>query len=83
MFKRIVFTGIAVLFFTVSANANNCPLSMAKIDAALPIKMSSLSAGDLAKVKSLRAQGEAQHKSGDHGSSVASLAQAMKLLGIN
>ena len=83
MIKRIVLAGVASLIFTASAYANQCPRDMAKIDAILPIKMSKLSAGNLAKVKSLRSQGDAEHKSGNHDASVKALAEAMKILGIN
>jgi len=83
MLKRIILAGIAATVFATAAQAGSCPVSMSKIDAALPAKMAGLSADDLAKVKSLRAEGEVQHKAGDHGSSVESLASAMKLLGIS
>jgi len=83
MLKRIILAGIATAVFATAAQAGSCPLRMTKIDAALPAKMAGLSAGDLTKVKSLRAKGEAKHKAGDHASSVKSLASAMKLLGIS
>jgi len=82
MIKRIVLAGIASVIFSSVALANHCPSDMAKIDAILPIKMSKLSAANLSKVKSLRSKGEAEHKAGDHGSSVKSLGEAMKILGI-
>jgi len=55
---------------------------MAKIDAILPLKMSKLNADDLARVNTLRARGEVEHKAGNHDASVKSLAEAMKILGI-
>lgn len=73
-------TAIALTFST-SAFAMHCPLDMKKIDAALA-KGTSLSAADLATVKSLRAEGEALHKSGKHGESVQKLGEAMRMLGI-
>jgi len=82
MLKRLILAGVASVFIITTAQAGNCPLQMAKIDAALPTKMSDLSASDLAKVKSLRAKGEAKHKAGDHGASVAALNKAIKMLGI-
>ncbi len=82
MLKRIIITGVATIIFATAAQAGSCPLSMAKIDAILPVKMSTLSAGNLAKVKSLRAKGEAEHKAGAHGASVKTLAAAMKILGV-
>ncbi len=82
MLKRFILAGVATIIFTSSAYAHHCPLDMAKIDAILPIKMSKLSTGNLAKVKSLRTRGEAEHKSGNHDASVKTLAEAMKILGI-
>lgn len=60
--------------------AFHCPADMAAIDAALPT--ATLSEEDLAKVKELRALGEAEHTAGNHDASVEALAEAMKLLGI-
>jgi len=82
MFKRLILAGVASVFIITTAQAGSCPLQMTKIDAALPSKMAGLSASDLAEVKSLRAKGEAKHKSGDHGGSVAALDKAIKILGI-
>ncbi len=82
MLKRFMLAGAASIFFITAAQAGSCPLGIAKIDAALPIKMAGMSAGDLAKVKSLRAQGAAKHKSGDHGSSINAINQALKILGV-
>ena len=73
-------TAIA-LSFSASAFAAHCPMDMKKIDAALA-QGTSLSADDLAKVKALRAEGEALHKSGKHGDSVQKLGEAMHMLGI-
>jgi hypothetical protein len=41
-----------------------------------------LADADMAKVKQLRAEGEAAHKAGKHDDAVKALGQAMKLLGI-
>ncbi len=62
------------------ALANSCPAEMKAIDA----KMSTakLSDADAAKVKKLRADGEASHKAGKHDESMKSLAEAKKMLGI-
>lgn len=73
-------TAALVTLLASPAAAHQCPADMAQIDRALP--SASLSAADLAKVRQLRAQGEAQHKAGDHGASVKSLAQAKALLGL-
>ena len=82
MLKRLILTGVATVIFASSAYAYHCPLDMAKIDAVLSVKMSKLSAGKLAKIKTLRSRGEAEHKAGNHDASVKTLAQAMKMLGI-
>ena len=76
-----LFVAVA-LMFSASAFAAHCPMDMKKIDAALA-QGTSLSADDLAKVKALRAQGEAMHKSGKHGESVEKLGEAMRMLGID
>lgn len=62
------------------ALANACPSHMKAIDAKLPT--AKLSEADMAKVKKLRADGEASHKAGKHDESMKSLAEARKLLGI-
>ncbi|MDP3648926.1 hypothetical protein [Tabrizicola sp.] len=53
---------------------------MAAIDAALAT--ANLSAEDLARVKELRARGEAEHAAGNHQASVDALAEAKTLLGL-
>ena len=78
--KRIALT-VAALAFASMAWAHNCPNEMKAIDA----KMASgpkLSDADMAKVKQLRADGEAQHKAGKHDDSMKSLGDAKKILGI-
>lgn len=55
---------------------------MKKIDDALAAKPA-LSADKLAEVKKLRAEGEVLHKAGKHQESVATLAKAMAMLGLN
>ncbi|MBM3394197.1 MAG: hypothetical protein FJY37_06110 [Betaproteobacteria bacterium] len=59
--------------------AAHCPRDMKEIDDILATNPS-LSAGDLATVKKLRAEGEALHKSGKHGESVDRLGEALKIL---
>lgn len=73
-------TAALLAFFASPAVAFQCPADMAAIDAAL--KTASLSATDLARVKQLRADGEALHRSGSHQASVDALAEARTLLGI-
>ncbi|PZN28610.1 MAG: hypothetical protein DIU71_15760 [Proteobacteria bacterium] len=73
--------GMVLAGMSALALAYHCPMDMKQIDEALS-KNPSLSAEQLAEVKQLRAEGEAQHKAGDHASSVETLAKAKQLLGI-
>lgn len=59
--------------------ASQCPQDMAKIDAMLESNPPDDPAV-LAQVKELRAQGEEQHKSGNHSQSMQTLEEAMQLL---
>lgn len=74
---------VAVLLLSASslALANNCPNEMKAIDAKLN-SASGISAENMAKVKSLRADGERLHKEGKHDASMKALSEAKKLLGI-
>jgi len=74
---------LAVLLFSVSslALAHNCPNEMKAIDAKLG-DASGISADNMAKIKSLRADGEKLHKEGKHDESMKALGEAKKLLGI-
>jgi hypothetical protein len=76
--KKILVTLIALS--ASFAFAHNCPNEMKAIDN----KLSSvqLSEADMAKVKSLREEGEKYHKAGKHDESMKSLAEAKKILGI-
>ncbi len=64
-----------------TAFAHNCPNEMKAIDAKLATNPK-LSDADAAKVKQLRADGEAAHKAGKHDDSMKSLGEAKKILGI-
>ena len=63
------------------AFAHNCPNEMKAIDAKLATNPK-LAEADAAKVKQLRADGEAAHKAGKHDDSMKLLGDAKKLLGI-
>ena len=63
------------------AFAHNCPNEMKAIDAKLATSPK-LADADMAKVKQLRADGEAAHKAGKHDESMKALGEAKKLLGI-
>lgn len=71
----------AALTASSLAFAHNCPNEMKAIDAKLSTNPS-LSAADMSKVKSLRADGEKFHKEGKHDDSMKALGGAKKLLGI-
>jgi hypothetical protein len=62
------------------AFAGSCPMDMKQVDAAMAT--STLNMADMEKVKALRAEGEAMHKSGDHAASVEALKKAKALLKI-
>lgn len=78
--KRLLLTA-AGLMFAVSAHAAHCPKDMKAIDAALA-KNPKLSAEQMAEVKKLRAEGEADHKAGRHKDSLDKLEKAMGILGV-
>ena len=78
--KRIALT-VAAFAFASMAWAHNCPNEMKAIDAKLATNPK-LSDADAAKVKKLRADGEAAHKAGKHDESMKALGDAKKILGI-
>jgi hypothetical protein len=75
--KKLLITVLA--FSATLALAHNCPNKMKAIDE----KMSAakLSEADMAKVKSLREEGEKFHKAGKHDESMKALGEAKKMLG--
>jgi hypothetical protein len=79
MLRSIVLT-IALALVPAGALASSCPSVMAEIDAAMA--SASLSETDMARVKELRAEGEALHAAGDHAGSEAALKEAKALLGL-
>jgi len=74
-------TAAAMALAAGAALAHNCPNEMKAIDAKLATSPK-LSDAELAKVKTLRSQGETAHKAGDHDASMKALVEAKKLLGI-
>ena len=62
------------------ALAHGCPGEMKKIDSAL--LATQLTPQNMTKVKDLRAKGEDLHKAGKHTESMAALAEAKKIIGI-
>ena len=75
------FVAAGAILASSTAFAFHCPADMKKIDEALA-KSPKLTAEQLADVKKFRAEGEAFHKAGKHQESVATLAKAMKILGV-
>lgn len=78
--KHLAAFAIALLI-TTPAFAHHCPADMAAIDAALAANPQ-ITAEQLAEAQTLRADGQTQHEAGDHDASVATLAKAMQILGI-
>ncbi len=78
---RVLVAASILAFTTGTAMAMHCPADMKKIDQALATNPK-LSAAQLAEVKRLRTEGEAQHKAGKHQESVDTLGKAMKILNI-
>lgn len=72
---------LVLLWMSGAAMAHNCPAEWKAIDAKLATKPQ-MSKADLDVVKKLRADGEAQHKAGDHDASMATLGEAKKRLGM-
>lgn len=70
----------ALTLFSSLAVAGSCPKLMKEVDAKLP--SAKLNAAQMTEVKKLRADGEALHKSGKHGESVAALNKAKQMLGM-
>ncbi|WP_119155298.1 hypothetical protein [Caldimonas tepidiphila] len=72
--------GLALFGAAGLALAHNCPNEMKAIDAKLA-QQPQLSAADAARVKQLRAEGEAAHKAGRHDDSMKALGEARRILG--
>jgi len=79
--KRIAIAAILTAVLVGPALAGQCPVDMKKIDAALATSPQ-ISAAQMTEVTKLRAEGEKQHKGGQHGASVKTLAKAKEILGI-
>ncbi|MGD9832918.1 MAG: hypothetical protein AB7U92_09225 [Piscinibacter sp.] len=79
MKKTLLASALALAAGT--AFAHNCPNEMKAIDAKLATNPK-LADADAAKVKQLRADGEAAHKAGKHDDSMKALGEAKRILGI-
>jgi hypothetical protein len=80
-FSLMVASLALVLGTAGTAVAGSCPAEMKKIDAALAASPK-LTDAQMSEVKKLRADGEAQHKAGSHGDSMASLNKAKAILNV-
>ena len=78
--KKLLLARAMTLALAGSAYANQCPALMAKIDEAM--KTTTVDEATKAKATELYTKGKAEHESGDHAASEATLGEAMKLLGI-
>ena len=80
--KKLAALMLATLMLALSTPvfAGSCPRLWKQVDETLAAG-TSVSADVLAKVKALRAKGEADHKAGQHAASEAALREALKLLG--
>jgi hypothetical protein len=78
--KRILLP-LMLALATGAAFAHNCPNEIKAIDAKLAASPQ-LSEADAAKVKQLRAEGDAAHKAGKHDDAMKALGEAKKILKI-
>ncbi len=83
MKKLLSAAALVALVATASAPAlaGTCPNLVKKIDAALAASPQ-VSAEQMTQITKLRNEGDAQHKAGSHGDSVASLNKALEILGM-
>lgn len=78
--KHLTLAGVLAVLAT-PVFANQCPADMAAIDAALA-EGTDLTEEQQAEVQALRDTGAGQHEAGDHAASMAALAQAKEMLGL-
>ena len=78
--KTLLLTAAACLALSAPALANQCPMMMGEIEAAL----ATTTADEATKttVTALLEEGRALHEAGDHTASEAKLAEAKTLLGL-
>ncbi len=82
MINRSVVLFVLAVLFSGPSFAFHCPVDMKKIDKALA-NNPDISAAQMTEVENLRSLGAEQHSSGQHSNSVATLAEAMGILGID
>ena len=78
--KKLILAALMTAALAVPAFANQCPAIMAKIDEAM--KTATVDDATKAKITELSARGKTEHDAGDHAASVATLNEAMALLGM-
>jgi hypothetical protein len=78
--KKIILAAVMAFGLSAPAFANSCPTILAKIDEAM--KTATLDDATKAKVMELYTKGKAEHDGGKHDESVATLNEAVKLLGM-
>lgn len=78
--KKLLLAAAMTLALSAPAFANQCPALMAKIDEAM--KTATVDDATKAKVTELYNKGKAEHGAGDHGASVATLNEALALIGM-
>ncbi len=85
MIRRALLAAIVVVSaagaFSIPALAGHCPKDVRLIDEAL--KMTRISDANMSRVKALRDKGNEQHNAGQHGASLNTLHEAMKILAIS
>jgi len=79
MHKSVFIATALILGLSLPAFAGSCPRLSQQVTAAL--ESSSLPADKKAEITALRDKGDQQHKSGQHDASVATLKQALEMLG--
>ena len=78
--KTLLLTAAACVALAAPAFANQCPMMMGEIEAAL--STSTADEATRTTVTTLLEEGRALHEAGDHAASEAKLAEAMALLGL-
>ncbi len=78
--KKLFLAAVIALGLSTPALAHQCPSLMGKIDEAM--KASTADEATKAKVTELYNKGKTEHDAGDHDASVASLNEALALLGM-
>lgn len=78
---RKIVSGLILMLVSAVALAGQCPTDMAAIDEHLAGNPE-VASEDMSRVEELREQGEQLHEEGNHEESVAALAEAKEILGI-